>query len=695
MRAPGRAVALVWLGVAGFAVLVWLSAEASIAHLGAQAREAALMAAGLRAATLAADLERTLESTAGLATLAQARATLLERDDRAGAEAIERQLQVLARRPALGIADMAITDRAGRPDWSSAPGASAGLAAEPWFARLRDGKAALAIGAAGRPGPIAGIPVARPLVDGDGDFAGVAVAALDIAALSRQLSQPNPRRDGLALLLRPREGAAPLVLAHGNHPAEPARAAPPDLLRRLATLAAATPEGARLIEDGPSGRHFIAGWSQVEPSRLMVAVVAEAGVALGEHRREAEALRAVAAMLTLLAMMGAAGLLLLRARRHEREALAEARRAQSATEVARAELERLVASLPALVYHGDLGPDGTLTRRYLTANAARVIGWPHDLLPPRDPFLAHLDPGAGAEVAAFFAGLLRGGPDTLEYRMARPDGSMMWLRHHARLVGRHNGGGEVIGSLADITEERALRAQAAIASHLATLGEMAGSIAHELNRPLAVMVMAAHNALAALDETPPDLDQLRGRLTRIADQGVRANHIIHHLQRLSRSENEPQAPVCLRRAVEGALALSGGGLRQGHVVVENRLPADLPPVLGQQVAIEQVLVNLLANARDAMAARPADARRLRLSASHDAGQVVLEVADSGPGIPEPVLARLFEPFFTTKSAGHGTGLGLAICHAAMRGMGGSITAHNTPQGATFRLVFRRASTDTA
>jgi C4-dicarboxylate-specific signal transduction histidine kinase len=204
-------------------------------------------------------------------------------------------------------------------------------------------------------------------------------------------------------------------------------------------------------------------------------------------------------------------------------------------------------------------------------------------------------------------------------------------------------------------------------------------------------VLAAHtgSALAALDDGAPEFDQLRLRLDRIAEQGLRASHIIHHLQALSRPENEPQEEVSLPGAIEGALTLAGGALRQAHVALDNQVPADLPPVLGQAIGIEQVLVNLFSNARDALSARPPDARRLRLSASHDDSHVTLDVADSGPGIPEAVLSRIFEPFFTTKGAGAGTGLGLSICHAAMREMGGTITARNTPQGAVFHLVFRR------
>lgn len=705
MDARRRAAAIIWLGAAALAGLIWIIAEANIVHQTDLARENALETAMLRARAAAADLDRTLESTAGLHILAQARATLLERGDEAGALALQRQLEALARHPVFGIAGMAVADRSGAVTWTSGGSVPGGrpvsLADIAYFIQLRDTAATMAIGRprstllfSDRPG----IPVARELYDLRGDFAGVSVVGLSREALSKQIAQADLRRQSDAVLLRTGgPDGAPIrerVLAHASMPItrrQPSMGSAPAVLAELLALSRRTPEGDSRIADAANGRTVLAGWSRMEPAGLLVAVLLDSDAMLAEARREGSIIRAVAAALSLLDLMGAGGLLLLRARRRAAEALAEARRAQSATEAARAELERLVASLPAMVYHGDLAPDGTLTARYITENAARVIGWTPDRLPPRDTFLAHVDPGLGQEVAGFFAGLLKGGPDTLEYRMARPDGSWVWLRHHARVVARHgeNGGGEVIGSLADITEERALRAQAAISSQLATLGEMAGGIAHELNRPLAVMVMAAHNALAALAEGDPDPEQLRLRLERISEQGVRANRIIHHLQALSRPENEPQEAVSLANALEGAMTLAGGALRQAHVVVEESLPPDLPDVLGQPVGIEQVLVNLFTNARDALTARPPDARRLRLTAQADAEHVVLDVADTGPGIPEAVLSRIFEPFFTTKGAGQGTGLGLSICHAAMREMGGSITARNTPEGALFRLVFRR------
>jgi len=120
----------------------------------------------------------------------------------------------------------------------------------------------------------------------------------------------------------------------------------------------------------------------------------------------------------------------------------------------------------------------------------------------------------------------------------------------------------------------------------------------------------------------------------------------------------------------------------------------LPPVFGGFALIEQVLVNIILNARDAMAANSENALRylvLSSSVNDTAGTVSLEISDTGPGIPPSVLDRIFEPFFTTKELGKGIGLGLSICHGIMTSFGGSISAENVPGGgAMFTLIFRKA-----
>jgi C4-dicarboxylate-specific signal transduction histidine kinase len=148
-------------------------------------------------------------------------------------------------------------------------------------------------------------------------------------------------------------------------------------------------------------------------------------------------------------------------------------------------------------------------------------------------------------------------------------------------------------------------------------------------------------------------------------------------------------PVCLVSAVDGALALVQGHLRNDGIAVETHLPRDLPLVRGRLVLIESVLVNLCVNARDAMRQVPVESRVLRIEAStRPQGRVELRVIDQGGGIPAAVMPRLFEPFFTTKSPGEGTGLGLSISHGMMQTMGGGLAVTNTGSGACFVLTLR-------
>ena len=148
------------------------------------------------------------------------------------------------------------------------------------------------------------------------------------------------------------------------------------------------------------------------------------------------------------------------------------------------------------------------------------------------------------------------------------------------------------------------------------------------------------------------------------------------------------------RAIDSALALVGGPLRDAGIDVALALEDPVPAVLGQLVSLEQILVNLLVNAADALRGRPPGAPRLiRVAASAEGGptgeMVRLTVADTGGGILPAILPRLFEPFVSTKNADQGTGLGLSICHGLVKAMGGGIEARNGPEGAVFTILLPR------
>jgi C4-dicarboxylate-specific signal transduction histidine kinase len=278
----------------------------------------------------------------------------------------------------------------------------------------------------------------------------------------------------------------------------------------------------------------------------------------------------------------------------------------------------------------------------------------------------------------------------LEVAMRRPDGERFWARRQSRVARRHaDGSVDVVGYLVDITGERKLTAQMQASAKLATLGEMATGLAHELGQPAATMCLAASNAARALRKHGEAAipDALR-RLDRIVDQGERMGALMQHLKAFARTEPILLGPVAVAKAVEGALVLTEAWLRQEEILLEQEIDPDLPLVQAQLVPLEQVLMNLLLNARDAIRPLPAGApRRIRLRAARAGeAEVAIEVADSGGGIDVAILPRLFEPFVTTKPIGEGLGLGLSVSHGLMRSMGGAITARNGPDGAVFTVT---------
>jgi C4-dicarboxylate-specific signal transduction histidine kinase len=201
------------------------------------------------------------------------------------------------------------------------------------------------------------------------------------------------------------------------------------------------------------------------------------------------------------------------------------------------------------------------------------------------------------------------------------------------------------------------------------------------------MALGADNAADALEaEGASGIAEAVETLRRVAGQASRAQAIIDHLRVFGRRDPGPLGPVEVDRAVEGALVLAANALRSAGIVVERHVPPGLPAVQAQIVLLEQVLLNLFLNARDALVLRPEGTRRIIVSARQEAsGRVLVLVRDTGGGVPPDVIDRVFEPFYTTKPVGQGTGLGLALCHGMMAALGGSIRVSNVDGGAEFVL----------
>jgi C4-dicarboxylate-specific signal transduction histidine kinase len=256
----------------------------------------------------------------------------------------------------------------------------------------------------------------------------------------------------------------------------------------------------------------------------------------------------------------------------------------------------------------------------------------------------------------------------------------------------------------DDTERRLAEVRLFDSSRLANLGEMASGVAHEINQPLAIIRLAAESVSEELDLIDkeqiarPLSDFLRQKLERIANQTERASGIIRDLRTVARKPSTEAHPFDLGEAVRVGCDLLREQMRLDRVDFDVNLEVPGPQVLGEPGRIQQVVINLVNNARDALAEHRSPDRgaigriEVRVEVDPANGNVVLTVQDDGPGIPAKVMPRLFEPFFTTKPVGKGTGLGLSISYDIVNRMNGKMTVDNRPEGgARFRISFPQAT----
>ena len=222
-------------------------------------------------------------------------------------------------------------------------------------------------------------------------------------------------------------------------------------------------------------------------------------------------------------------------------------------------------------------------------------------------------------------------------------------------------------------------------ARLNTLGELAAGVAHELNQPLTAVLANTQAAQRLLADDAPDLPLAQTAMTQAAEQARRAAEVVGRLRRVVERPDTQGAttPTPLEQAARSALHLLEPEFKRRQASVALDAEA-APTVLADPVALEQIVHNLLMNALQALEQVPPEQRQIRLTLSKQGPEGLLQVCDSGPGIPPEVLPRLFQPFFSTREGG--LGLGLSLCETLAVGMGGSLGARNlTPQGAEFTL----------
>lgn len=234
----------------------------------------------------------------------------------------------------------------------------------------------------------------------------------------------------------------------------------------------------------------------------------------------------------------------------------------------------------------------------------------------------------------------------------------------------------------------AVRAQLASAERLATLGELAAAVAHEVSSPLTYIL--GNLDLLDLHAARREWGDVTAMLAEVRDGATRIRDIVSSLRSLSRVDDTRRVPVDLARALDRALRIAGPEVRRrGRLDVHVATPS--PVVLGDEGRIGQVVINLVMNAAHALPAGRAE-NRIEVTARRlDEARCELVVADNGVGIAPEIQARIFDPFYTTKPVGEGTGLGLSVCHGIVSSLGGSISVESAPgEGARFRVVLPAA-----
>jgi len=219
-----------------------------------------------------------------------------------------------------------------------------------------------------------------------------------------------------------------------------------------------------------------------------------------------------------------------------------------------------------------------------------------------------------------------------------------------------------------------------------TMGELAASIAHEVNQPLSGVVINGNTCLRWLATNPPNLDEAREAARRIVRDGKRACDVVARIRALATKSSSNKGRVNINEAIQDVVGLIRDEVRGKHVRLKTELADGLPPVMGDRVQLQQVLLNLVMNGVDAMSTVEGRARELVIKAQNDqGGQVRVEVQDSGVGLNEDSIQKIFNPFYSTKPAG--MGMGLSISRSIIQNYGGRIWATpNDGPGTTFHFT---------
>jgi PAS domain S-box-containing protein len=371
--------------------------------------------------------------------------------------------------------------------------------------------------------------------------------------------------------------------------------------------------------------------------------------------------------------------------------ISERKRAEEKLRESELNLRQMTETIPEMLWSAS--PDGAID--YCNARVLDYTGFPAGEL-MGDGWLKMIHPDDVDQVArAWMTSVTTGVPYRVEVRMFRAaDRLHRWCVTSALpLLDRDGRVAKWHGTVVDMhdwkqaqEELRTTQAELAHVNRVMTMGELAASIAHEVNQPLAAIVASGDSCTAWLANDPPNLEKARAAASRITQAATQASEIVQRIRALFRKTTLTTAPLEINEVIAETISLVDHEVQRKGVSLNIELARDLPPVLGDRVQLQQVILNLLVNGTEAMAGVQNQSRRLVIqSALTEPREILVSIADTGPGFDPEQAARLFAPFFTTKP--EGVGMGLSISRSIIEAHGGRLwAATNQPRGAVFHFA---------